>query len=1840
MFERVAIVNRGEAAMRLIRAARELEVEQGWPLTTIALYTDVERTAMFVREADVAVRIHSVEKNAYLDYDVLERALRDSGAEAVWVGWGFVSEDPDFADLVERMGLTFIGPSGAVMRKLGDKIGAKRLAEEVGVPVAAWSGGPVTNPEEAYRHAESIGYPLMVKAAAGGGGRGIRRVDDDGGLEAAFESARREAASSFGDDTVFMERVITGGRHVEVQVVADGQGGVWAVGVRDCSIQRRNQKVIEESASTALDASGEQRAKDAAVALAEASGYRGAATVEFLYQPDEDSLAFLEVNTRLQVEHPVTEVTTGVDLVKLQLHIAAGGRLEGDPPPPRGHAIEVRLNAEDPERDFAPAPGTVERLVWATGPGVRVETGLAQGDVIPAEYDSMIAKVIGWGRSRPEARARVLRALRETTVVIRGGMTNKAFSAGILEHPDVVAGRFDTGWLDRLMGGGDYQMRERRAVALISTAVDAYDAHREAERKRFFLSAARGRPQTDMDLGHRVDLRLGGASYGFEVYQIGAGRYRLAVDCCRVDVHAEPGGPFERRLVVAGLPFRVVSIRQGAETLVEVDGLPHRVSQDDGGLVRAPSPGVVVNIAVSNGDDVKADDLLATLESMKIEVALRAPVAGRVREVLGVVGAPVDAGSALFRLEAEQEEGADPDDGDRADFSDLNTSDSDDPRVSVARQLAELRSQVLGYDYSDDEADRTVGLYLRHRSEVAPGEPDTLRSELAVLNAFADVVLLNRNRRTGDDETAEDVHSPREFFHAFLRTMDTTRAGLPPSFEDKLCAAVADYEVDGLERTPALEEALLWMFLAQRRSTTMLPAVLAILDFHLDHADIPVELRQALLDTLDRVILATQLRHPVVGALARSVRFRLFDEPLIHAGRDETLEVMREQLSFMTATNDPVERAARMEVLVSCPQPLIRLMAGLGENQDAERRELIEVQTRRYYQIRDLTDVRCFDRGGRRMVTGTFKEAGERVVVVSAEVSTAEPADLTAVLAAVGEEVGASTAAVADVYVQDGAAPPVGQELGARIDNALAAGALSDGLRRVTVSVPTAAMHLSRYTFERDGAGFAENPVLRDLHPMIAERLDLWRLAQFDLRRLQAPEDVYLFEAKAHTNPDDRRLMALAEVRDLTPLRDGKGSVTAIPALEQVLDSCLDGMRRAIADLASPDPPLWNRIVLHVWPPIDLDQDELLSVARSLEPRTADVGLEQVGIQGRMRNPDGTRDVRLRMARSAGAGLTFELTSSPEAPLQPLDAYAQLVLRARRRGTVYPYELVPLLLGPTGDPDVSLEGPQRAEPEFCEHDLGDDGEARVVERPYGDNTAAIVFGTITTPTARYPEGMVRVAILGDPTKALGSVSEPECRRIVAAIDLAESLGAPVEWFAVSSGAKISMDSGTENMDWVARVLRRLIEFTQGGGEVNVVVTGINVGAQPYWNAEATMLMHTKGILVMTPDSAMVLTGKQSLEYSGGVAAEDNFGIGGYDRIMGPNGQAQYWASDVTEACRILSAHYDFAYVAPGERFGRRAVSDDPVERDVRSSPHHHDGTDFTSIGQIFSPETNAERKKAFDIRTLMNAVIDRDCTPLERWAGMVDADTSVIFDAFLGGYAITVIGIESRPVPRLGLPPTDGPESWSGGTLFPMSSKKVARAINAASGNRPVVVLANLSGFDGSPESLRRLQLEYGAEIGRAVVNFDGPIVFCVVSRYHGGAFVVFSSVLNDGLEVVAVDGSYASVIGGGPAAAVVFGGEVRKRTDADRRLADLGPRIAQADDGEAARLRSELEELRPTVLAEKQAEVAAEFDRIHSIERAREVGSVDVIIEPGELRPYLVEAVERGVNRPTKSSR
>ena len=653
--------------MRLLHAVRELNAERADdPIRVIALYTEPERSAMFVRHADEAYNLGPTatvdddgkRTGAYLNYEGLKQALIATRADAVWPGWGFVAEHPAFADMIEEMGLVFVGPSGDVMRALGDKIQSKLMAEKAGVPVAPWSNGPVETIEEAREHAERIGFPLMIKAAAGGGGRGIRKVADDSELEPALTSSRREAQDSFGDGTVFMEAMVGNAHHIEVQLIADGQGQAWAAGVRDCSCQRRHQKVIEESSSVLLTPEQEEEVKEASRRLALQSGYRNAGTVEFLYEPSEKRFSFMEVNARLQVEHPVTEAVTGLDLVKLQLHVAGGGTLEGEPPAPVGHAIEARLNAEDPAMGFAPTPGRVQVLDLASGPGVRVDRGIAAGDVIPPDFDSMVAKVIAYGRTRDEAIARLKRALRESTVIVEDGTTNRAFLLAILERPEFEAGEVDIAWLDRLGVSGEMEATHGADAALLQAAIELADDETATERASFYAYARRGRPEAAAQVSRAVEVRHRGQAYRIVVAQLAPGRYRADVDGTAVEVAVERLSGHERRITIGGETHRTMISRQGADLLVEVHGVPHRITRDDGGFVRSHGPSVVVAIPVSEGDEVAEGDVVAVVESMKMETSLTAPFAGRVRRVLTGTNVQVPAHTPLLQLEAIADEAA------------------------------------------------------------------------------------------------------------------------------------------------------------------------------------------------------------------------------------------------------------------------------------------------------------------------------------------------------------------------------------------------------------------------------------------------------------------------------------------------------------------------------------------------------------------------------------------------------------------------------------------------------------------------------------------------------------------------------------------------------------------------------------------------------------------------------------------------------------------------------------------------------------------------------------------------------------------------------------------------------------------------------------------------------------------------------------------------------------------------------------------------------------------------------------------------------------------------------
>jgi acetyl/propionyl-CoA carboxylase alpha subunit/acetyl-CoA carboxylase carboxyltransferase component len=1866
-FRRVAIVNRGEPAMRFIHAVREYNLEHRTDIRVIALFTEPDRHARYVREADESVDLgpstfvdeaDGLRRPAYLDYRVLERALTESQADAAWTGWGFVAERPEFAELCERLGVTIIGPDSGSMRRLGDKICAKRLAEQAGIPVIPWGDGQVDTLETALAHAARVGYPVALKASGGAGGRAIRRAASPAELESAFAVVRRDAARVFNDRTMFVERWMAGTRHIEVQIQADRHGTVWAIGTRDCSLQRRYQKLVSEAPAAGLTPDVETAIQDAALRLVSAAQYRDQASVEFLVDL-AGRFYFLEANTRLQVEHVVTELTSGIDLVKLEIDVARGGRLAPEPPASAGHAIEVRLNAEDPYNGFAASPGVVTLFRTPTGPGLRMDTGIAEGSTMPPEFGPMFAKLAARGHSRDEALGRLKRALAESVLVVSGGPTNRTFLLQVLDRAEVQRGIVDTGLLDRLTLGEETLPERHAKIALLQAAIEVYDIEHAEEVSAFFASAARLRPTARAGVGRPVELSYRGHRYELRVFRTGEGRYRIAAGNHRIDVEVERDGPCERWLTTDGRRYRVLAAVTGYTLLIEVEGVPHAVSRADEGVVRAGSPAVVVSVHVEPGDEVAAGDRLVMVEAMKMETAVAAPFAGTVRQVFVLPNSQVGPGAPLVHLDAAAEgrtrragpkvvfdgarsvvvrEGGRPVSrgrallkGVRAGLRELKRP-SPEPAPSV---LPVMRSVVLGFELDAAEVGRVLQEYNRLIQSLPPEDEGLLRAEDDLLRIFVDVHAVF-GRQTADEEEGGPALSYEQYLFRYFRTLDSQGADLPASFLDQLRAALLHYNVATLEPTPALREALLALFKGHQRSDLQVPVIRAVLERRLSAVRTLAPGSPAFLRIIERLIAAVQGRFPDLADFARDVHYRYVEQPEFEKTRGAVQARMLDRLARLAAKPDGSDADALRAELVACPQPLrTAFAANLGRSSQAVQRMTLEVMLRRDYRFRELGRVRHATGLPWAFVLASYPHEGQAIDVIA---TAGRFDDVLAMLGALREEVATMPAdheCVAEIYLWDAGFPAL-EPAAARLGDYLEQAGFDRPLRRVVfVLVPpsgdAAGKEPEFLTFRPFGPGFREDKVFRGLHPMQGKQLEFTRLRHFFLERLPAAEDVYLFKGVARENPRDERLFALVEVREATVVRDGAGRLIGVPYFERMALEAFTAVRRAQLKRPGEERWQWNRVTLFVRPPLMLSRAEIGDLASRMSTHAEGLGLEKIVIRATMPDDAGVMtDGSATIALAAGRAPVLRFSAPSAEPLRTLSDYDQRVVRMRQRGLTYPYEIVRLMTPEQAGPAAEIPAGS-----FVELDLDAAGALAPVERPYGQNTANIVAGLLTNRTAKYPDGMTRVALLGDPSREVGSLAEPECRRILGALDLAESMGVPLEWYALSAGAKISMESGTENMDWISRVLRRLIDFTQAGGEVNIVVTGINVGAQPYWNAEATMLMHTRGILIMTPEGAMVLTGKMALDYSGSVSAEDNIGIGGYEHIMGPNGQAQYWARDLRDACQILLRHYDHCYRMPGERFPRRALTADPVARDIRGFPHDSLADGFKTVGDVFSDHANPGRKRPFDIRRVMLSVCDADHPPLERWAGWRDAEIAVSWDAHVGGYPVCMIGFESRTVPRFGVVPADGPEQWTSGTLFPMSSKKIARSINAATLNRPLVILANLSGFDGSPESMRRRQLEFGAEIGRAVVNFRGPIVFVVVSRYHGGAFVVFSKTLNENMEVAALEGSFASVIGGAPAAAVVFAREVDGRTRKDARVKEAEAALkAAASDAERVARRAALADMMKTVRSEKLGEVADEFDRIHSVHRALNVGSLDRIISAAELRPYLIDAIERGMAR------
>ena len=660
MISKLLVANRGEIAARLMRTARERDI------ATVAVYSDADADAPFVRGADEAVHLPgNTPAETYLRGDLVIAAARCTGTDAIHPGYGFLSENAQFAADVVDAGLIWVGPAPSVIEAMGSKIAAKELMAAAGVPVLP--GITVTDvtvataPDFGERVAREIGYPILVKAALGGGGRGMRVARDAAELPDMLSQARREAAAAFGDGTVFLERFVDQPRHVEVQIIGDGYGNVVSLFERECSIQRRYQKIIEEAPSPAVDDGRREDLSTAAVTAGKAIGYVGAGTVEFLLDAD-GRFYFLEVNTRLQVEHPVTELVTGLDLVALQLHVAEGGVLPDEAlmPARNGHAIEVRLYAEDVAAGFLPAAGKVHTFTIPQLPGIRIDAGVEAGSEVGVHYDAMLAKVIAHGADRDQACRRLARALAEAR--IHGVVTNRELLVGILREQQFRAGQIDTGYLTRhdpQILADSWRDPDGTAAHAVAAALAAQAARREtAPVLRAVASGWRNvhsAPQQVLFSCGEKELDV--------LYQFGRDGVQAEVNGAALAdfelIEAEP----DRVVLRADGVRRELSVRRvgntsyvdspaGSSTLVQLPRFPARDSLALEGSLMAPMPGMVVRVAADVGTEICAGTPVVVLEAMKMEHIVVAPHDGTIVSVCVAEGQQVDIGTVLAIVDA------------------------------------------------------------------------------------------------------------------------------------------------------------------------------------------------------------------------------------------------------------------------------------------------------------------------------------------------------------------------------------------------------------------------------------------------------------------------------------------------------------------------------------------------------------------------------------------------------------------------------------------------------------------------------------------------------------------------------------------------------------------------------------------------------------------------------------------------------------------------------------------------------------------------------------------------------------------------------------------------------------------------------------------------------------------------------------------------------------------------------------------------------------------------------------------------------------------------------------
>lgn len=1108
-------------------------------------------------------------------------------------------------------------------------------------------------------------------------------------LDTQFVLAKEESLRTAGNDVVFIEHLVVTGRHLEVQVLADRQGNVSTFGVRDCSVQRRNQKIIEEPPPPHLDHKVIEEMQEAAARLIREAGYENAGTVEFLYDMDQSQFYFMEVNTRLQVEHPITEQLYGVDLVKGQLLVAQGRPLEEAVHSPGGSAIEVRLNAEDPDREFIPAPGKVVLFTVPSGPGIRVDSGIEQGSAIPSEFDSMIAKIIAYAPSRNEALARLERALREMRIKIEGGTTNRAFLVGLLQCPDIQRGGVPTRFVEDLLRDHNPVIRrDRRDIALIACAIDQAIARYQEELMHFRQQwSSIGQPRgISSSRGYEITLQLSGHTYVFLVKALGGNVYHLKIDG-QLLIAQYVKRNHEAVLHYGNQRSTIQMVSRDDTLHCEIDGTPYYIETESSDHIKAPFPAVVIATVAAPGQAVEKGDLLLQLEAMKMVMSIEAPKSGKVKTLHVREGEQVYAGQPLIQLDTGEQPEPGAESGEESSHPRVmfDPPQLDDSAYTWQILERELLAVFLGYDYEGEEG--AVTAIFESLVDFARKNPrfqqEVIRCFLAALEIYTAVEALFSHRRIESEGFAGASSFQELLMHFFIRN-DCQKEGLPQEFLDSLERAIRWYPNGGQNEHDRFNQALFRIYKSHAHlaiKQTLLGSILRSLK---EFPDIRV-FGQRVSDLLDEIAQTSQNQLPHLADAAIQARYYLIDSMFLQTMKEERKQQLeRLVLASVGMDENRQERAELTASVANTGHYMVFELVALALDPVREHRTLALKLLGRYFnRDRRFIAARIEEENGLllcRVSSMKDKEHHETIVAVSDSKGWAKNADrIQSCLGRARNFEKAQCSEKPELIALIAVGGDRDEEKEEMVIQHLYRQVLPVRWCCLGLFYEHTACSYRTFTIDQEEK-WRENLHRHSFNPLFYRELKLHLFSHFNLKILSSSESVSLILAVARNNQNDKRLLALVDVPESRAEVGEDNSIARIIAFDYALMEAIYAMN---AERSRGEGPCYlNRISIHVHSLLTVNLQQITDYARKLTPRGRELGLEKVIIFTRRRKESDRKEndrresegfiheFELHLTNISQDHFALDVCPPSTRLLQPMtDDYVARIVRARSRVT-------------------------------------------------------------------------------------------------------------------------------------------------------------------------------------------------------------------------------------------------------------------------------------------------------------------------------------------------------------------------------------------------------------------------------------------------------------------------------------------------------------------------------------------------------------------------------------------